>query len=313
MRIPARAAELMAVSEETRARTEGALAEARELERQGRTRQAKEVRERLRPLPWEIAQESATLYRHPKGWAGHVPFARAVPVRKAEVQRAVNPGLPVTTVDLGENNLAVMAAWRGSKVTGTRFVRGREHEGRRMRRLSAIRLRQRASGKPTRGVRSNTRRWVTLAHVEKDAARKTAREIVDFAKAHGAKAIVFEALNRMPSARRTGWTRRQNLRRSRWTRGRILEFVRHMALWEGILVVRRDPAFTLRPSRETRRQSPRDPPPWHARRPSHTPETAPRRRCSRSPAAPATPSCWTAARRRSAQCRVNRSPATPEG
>jgi putative transposase len=41
-----------------------------------------------------------------------------------------------------------------------------------------------------------------------------------------------------------GFTRRQNVRRSYWMRGRILEFARYMALWEGILVVCRDPAFT---------------------------------------------------------------------
>jgi putative transposase len=93
-------------------------------------------------------------------------------------------------------------------------------------------------------VRSNIRRWARLAHAEEDTARRTARQIVDFAKAHGAKVIVFEALNRMPSARRMGWTRRQNLRRSWWMRGRILEFARSVALWEGMLVVRRDPAFT---------------------------------------------------------------------
>ena len=41
-----------------------------------------------------------------------------------------------------------------------------------------------------------------------------------------------------------GWTRRQNLRRSYWMRGRIVQYTRYMALWDGILVVRRDMAFT---------------------------------------------------------------------
>lgn len=242
--IPERAAILMAVSENTRARIEAVLSEARSLEHEGRTEEAKAVREHLKPLPWEIAQASVTLYRHPDGWAAHVPFVRTVPVKKAEDQCAAHPGLPVTTVDLGENNLAVAAAWHGRTVRGTLFVRGRFHERRRMRRLSAIRHRQIASGKPTRGVRSNRRRWVRLTQAEVDTARKTARRIVDFAKAHGSRVIVFEALNRMPKTKRMGWTRQQNLRRSWWMRGRIVEFVRYMALWEGILVVRRDPAFT---------------------------------------------------------------------
>lgn len=244
VRIPERAATLLAASEATRARMEAVLSAARALEREGRTEKAQAVREELKPLPWEIAQASATLYRHADGWAVHVPFVRTVPVQKAENQREANPGLAITTVDLGENNLAAAASWKGRKVTGTLFVPGREHEARRMRRLSAIRRRQTASGKPIKGVRSNKRRWVRLAQAEEDTARKTARAIVDFAKAHGSKVIVFEALNRMPGTRRMGWTRRQNLRRSWWIRGKILEFVREMALWEGILVVRRDPAFT---------------------------------------------------------------------
>jgi len=154
------------------------------------------------------------------------------------------PGLPATTVDLGENNLAVAAAWKGRRIAGTLFLRGAAHERRRMRRWAAIRQRQMASGKPTKGVRSNRRRWVRLTQAEVDTARQIARRIVDFAKAHGSRVIVFEALNRMPTTRGMGWTRRQNLRRSWWMRGRILAHTRAMALWEGILVVRRDPAFT---------------------------------------------------------------------
>ncbi|CAB1130047.1 conserved protein of unknown function [Candidatus Hydrogenisulfobacillus filiaventi] len=244
VRIPERAAILLARSEETRARIEAGLSAARALEREGRAEEAKTAREQLKPLPWEIAQASVTLYQHPDGWAAHVPFVRTVPVKPAEDQRAAHPGLPVTTVDLGENNLAVAVAWRGRKVIGTLFVRGRAHEGRRLRRLSAIRWRQMASGKPARGVRSNRRRWARLAQAEEDAARQIARRIVRFAKTHGSRVIVLEALNRMPQAQRMGWTRRQNLRRSWWMRGRILSFTRAMALWEGILVVRRDPAFT---------------------------------------------------------------------
>jgi hypothetical protein len=75
VRIPERAATLMAVSEETRARIEAVLSEARALEREGRTEEAQAMRKQLKQLPWEIAQASVTLYRHPDGWAAHVPFS----------------------------------------------------------------------------------------------------------------------------------------------------------------------------------------------------------------------------------------------
>jgi putative transposase len=231
-------------ADEAQRRREELLSRIRLLVREKRTQEAEELRKALRPLPWEMVRGCPTLSHTEKGWEAHLPVEREVPVGKAEEQRSAHPGLPVTTVDLGENNLAVAVAWRGRKVLATLFVPGRAHESRRLRRLSAIRRRQRASGRPTKGVRSNKRCWERLTQAEEDTARKTARKIVDFAKAHGSKVIVFEALNRMPSTRRMGWTRRQNLRRSWWMRGRILEFSRYMALWDGILVVRRDPAFT---------------------------------------------------------------------
>jgi hypothetical protein len=99
--IPRRAAGLLTGSDEARARIEAAPSESRALERGGRTEEAQAVQERLKPRPWAIAQASATLYRHPDGWATHVPVVRAVPVKKAEEQCEANPGLPVTTVDRG--------------------------------------------------------------------------------------------------------------------------------------------------------------------------------------------------------------------
>ena len=237
-------ARLLDAADEARLRVEAGLRRVRELTRQGRTTEAEAARAELRPLPWEIAEESATLYHTGAGWQVHLPVARQVPVARAERLRSENPGVCVTTVDLGVNNLAVTVSWEGNRVIGKLFVPGREHEGRRMGRLLAIRMRQKASGRPTKGVRSNRRRWARLTQADEDTARKAARKIVDFAKEHGSRVIVFEALNRIPNTKRMGWTRRQNVRRSYWMRGRILEHVRSMALWDGIVVVRRDPAFT---------------------------------------------------------------------
>lgn len=244
VRLPERASRFLALADETRSRVEDVLGRVKALLKQGLPNEADALRREARPFAGEIAEESATLYHTGQGWEVHLPFAREVRVKRAETQRGENPGAPVTTVDLGVNNLAVAVSWDGDEVVGTLFIPGREHEGQRMGRLGAIRRRQRASGRSTKGVRSNQRRWVRLAQAEENTARKVAREIVDFAKEHGAKVLVFEALNRIPNTRRMGWTRRQNVRRSWWMRGRIVEFARSMALWDALLVVQRDPAFT---------------------------------------------------------------------
>ena len=107
----------------------------------------------------------------------------------------------------------------------------------------AIAVRQTKTGcRPKRG--SNGHIWRHLKNGEEATAKQAAREIVDFAKGHGSRGIVFEALNRMRNPKRTGWMKRQNLRRSYGMRGKIMRWVRHMALHEGILVVTRDAQFT---------------------------------------------------------------------
>jgi putative transposase len=149
----------------------------------------------------------------------------------------------VTTVDLGVNNLAVAVAFEGAKRKDTLFVSGRQHEERRFRRLHAIAVRQRKTGcRPKRGSHHSI--WRRIRAGKEAVARQTARRMADVAKENGIQVIVFESRSRMGTPRRTGWMTRQNLRRSYWMRGKMMHWVRHMALHEGILVVTRDAQFT---------------------------------------------------------------------
>ncbi len=235
---------LLSVAEAEEARLDEVHAEACALKKNGRDEEAKVLltadgkqRDGIPVL------ESGTLYHDGTRWRLHVPLSTPIRVKRAKDQLAENPDLPVTTVDLGVNNLAVAAAFDGANVKATLFIPGRQHEQRRLRKLHAIAARQRRTGgRPKRG--SNRRIWRRILDGQEAQAKQAARRIVDFAKAEGSKVIVFEALSRMRAPKRGGFTRRQNLRRSYWMRGKIMLWTRHMALHEGILTVTRDAQFT---------------------------------------------------------------------
>lgn len=235
---------LLSVAEAEQTRLDGVRAEARVMKKAGREEAAKTLLATAgRQQEGIPVMESGTLFHHGKRWRFHVPLSTPIRVKRAQDQLAETPDLPITTVDLGVNNLAVAVAFAGAQVKGTLFVPGRPHEQRRFRQLKAVAVRQRKTGcRPKRG--SNHKIWKNLKNGEDAIAQQTARQIVDFAQAHGSQVIVFEALSRMQNPKRTGWMKRQHLRRSYWMRGKIMRWVRHMALHEGILTVTRDAQFT---------------------------------------------------------------------
>ncbi|MCY0879383.1 MAG: transposase [Firmicutes bacterium] len=230
----------LSVAEAEQQRMASVRAEARRLKQAGHAETAHTLLQTEgRQREGVPVMESGTLFHDGNRWRFHVPLAAPIRVQRAQEQGAETPDLPITTVDLGVNNLAVAVAFDGAKVKGTLFLPGWHHEQRRFRRLKAITVRRRKTGgRPKRG--ENRKIWRHL----KRAEDTTARQIVDFAKAHGSKVIVFEALSRMRNPQRTGWLKRQNLRRSYWMRGKIMHWVRHMALHEGPLAVTRQAQFT---------------------------------------------------------------------
>jgi hypothetical protein len=184
---------LLSVADAEQARLDGVRAEALALKKAGQEEAATTLLAAAgRQQDGVPVRASGALFHDGQRWLFHVPLSTPIRVKRARDQLAENPNLPITTVDLGVNNLAVAVAFHGANVQGTRFVPGRRHEQRRFRRLHAIAVRQRKTGgRLQRG--SNRRIWRRLRHGEEAAARQAARRIVDFARKHGSKVIVFEA------------------------------------------------------------------------------------------------------------------------
>ena len=215
-----------------------------------------EIKESLKQRPGVWVAQSPTLYIHRdrRGkssefgvrFALHVPFEKLIyNVKKAEIQRQANPKIPVTTVDLGVNNLATAINWQDHKIKDIKFISGRQLNHERKQLLTQINNNRSQSGLLQKGVRDNVSLWRKIRNKDDDAAWQVARSIVDFTIKNGSKVIVFEYLRKYrPPKERMSKSGRKNHKRAYWLRGKILCNVRDLAFREGILVVERSPAFT---------------------------------------------------------------------
>ena len=210
-----------------------------------------EEKARIRPKVWVTL--SLSLYvKRDKRYPGHLRFALHVPMEKfvetpskAKVQRAENPGMPVVTVDLGVNRLAVMGAFREDKLRASKFIHGGPLNHQRHLLLNRIHQKRTQSGRLQKDVPDNVDLWNTVRHLDENAARQVARQIVDFALQHDAHVIVFEYLRKYKAPQeKMSRAGRKNHKRAYWLRGQIVQWVRDLAFREGILTVERNPAYT---------------------------------------------------------------------
>jgi putative transposase len=168
-----------------------------------------------------------------------VPFTGRMPVAgKAEARRLSESDLRVGTVDLNADS-AVAAAWEGWRCRGVKTVWHARENARREAALRRVARRQRRSGRPVKGERSNTGLWRYVHGLDSAVAWRVAAAIVAWAVAGGLQVLVFEHLRRYRPERGLSWSRRTNRKRSDW-------LLRHLALCHGILTVERNPAWTSR-------------------------------------------------------------------
>ena len=248
--LPPRDAEALraAHAESQRIRTETAQIKARKAPKEPWT---DEERAAVRPKVW-VALSLSLYAQRDKGYPGnlrfalHVPMEKYVPTpKKAKDQRAASPGLPVVTVDLGVNRLAVMGAFRDNQLIATQFIPGGALNHKRHLLLNAISKKRAQSGRLPKDIQDNVHLWEKVRHLDENAARQVARQIVNFALHHGAQVIVFEYLRKYQAPKETmSRSGRKNHKRAYWLRGQIVKWVRDLAFREGILTVERNPAYT---------------------------------------------------------------------
>lgn len=243
--LPPYALELFAQSEVEQARIAAERADQNaRMADQRRDRRTNEERERLRATPGVWIAQSPTLIAKPEGLFLHAPFEKRVEIQgKAEERRLADPDLKVGTIDLNADS-AVAAAWEGEQCKGVETVWHAEENAKRERALRKVARKQKASGTPVKGERSNRTLWAYIRNLDDSLAWHIAAQIVAWAVALGLQVLVFEYLRSYRPERGLSWSRRTNRKRSYWLRGKVLRHTRDLALYHGILVVERNPAWT---------------------------------------------------------------------
>ena len=242
---PPYAADLFAQSEAEKQRIADVRAEQKHrMQVEGRKKRTKDERRALLPAPGVWVASSPSLVRKRDGWWLHVPFKMRVRIPgKAEEQRLRDPDLRVGTVDLNTDS-AVAAGWEGRRLVGVKTVWHARENAKREKALQKVARKQRRSGTPVKGERSNHTLWRYIQAMDDSLAWRVAAAIVAWAAASGLRVLVFEHLRKYRPERGLSWSRRTNRKRSYWLRGKVLRRVRHLALMHGILTVERNPAWT---------------------------------------------------------------------
>jgi len=189
-------------------------------------------------------------------WYLHIPVEKKVKVQPIAKQKKENPNLTTLSIDMGLRHLAVITVRKNKKIVFVKFFRSEKIESHRLRHLKKIFSKQKKSGKPVKGERSNRQLWKHIGEMNLALAHKISSEIVDIAVKYGIDVIIIEYLRKLgkfdtatPADRnrkREKRSRKFNRKFTYWLKGKLEFNLRYKALEHGILVKSVNPAFTSR-------------------------------------------------------------------
>jgi len=168
-----------------------------------------------------------------------------------------DPPLRTMAIDLGIRHIAAATVMEDGNVLATRFVHNRPVSPVNGRVIDGIpslpqikemkqRLRRarRKFGKPLKGTTSCRRIQAHVTRMSEDRCKKSARAIVDFARAHRADLILMERLEGLvPDAARERGINRALIN---WNRGHLASWIKIIAEPYGIRVLELPPYWTSR-------------------------------------------------------------------
>lgn len=175
-----------------------------------------------------------------------MPIVRVEKLNLEKIEELVkNPFLKICVVDLGMKRHAVITIQdtKEGRVCAVKFISAAKDNHLRKRYLEKIVNLQMQTGVIPEGERFAKHLWDKVSNLNDDIAHQVSREIVDLAKAHGARIIVFEHLDSLKPSRGTK-SRRLNQMFIFWVKGRIFRYTKYKALHEGILTCRVSPKET---------------------------------------------------------------------
>jgi putative transposase len=202
-----------------------------------------------RELPTGHAIGSPQLIRHGKEWWLHTPLEKAfdAPQKVEEQVKAPTP-ITICAVDLGlSEHIAVCSVQNAEGTTlATRFIGGGDMvSGFRKCVLGRIARNRHKTGLIAIGEQENAPLSHKLRNRNDSEAHRISRRIVQFAHGWGASIIVFEHLGNL-KPEKGKYSRRGNLKRAYWMKGRIFRYTKYKAWAERIITSRVSPRNTSR-------------------------------------------------------------------
>ena len=173
----------------------------------------------------------------------NIPFEKQIGVKSIKKQLAEGLLKRTLGIDLGIKHLVVITIMEGDKLLKTEFIRGSKLNDLRYSALKTITEKQKLSGKPVKGERSNKNLWQYISNLNEDIAHQVSARIVALAKEFNCQVIIFENLNNFNRKAKNKATR-LNLKLNYWLHGKIVDYTRYKAYAEKILTVERSPFMT---------------------------------------------------------------------
>jgi putative transposase len=201
-----------------------------------------------RDLPDGYEIGSPSLVRHGSGWHLHTPIEKTFTSPAKVVEQLANTETRLCAVDLNlDQHLAVCTVQTAEGSTlATKFLSGgKEVHGFRKKLLGRIARNRSKTGILAEDQQENVALWAKIRHVDEQVSHLVSARIVQFAKQHGARILVFEHLGTL-KPQKGKYSRRSNAKRAYWMKGRIFTYAKYKAWQEGILTSRVSPRNTSR-------------------------------------------------------------------
>jgi len=201
-----------------------------------------------RALPPGFEPGSPVLVPRGKRWWLHTPIEKTVTVPPKIADQIAAAATRICAVDLNlDQHLAVCSVQTvEGTILATRFIgEGTEIAGLRKKLLGRIARNRSQTGIIAEGEQDNADLWHKISHVDEQIAHVVSARIVQFAQEHEASVLVFEHLGRL-RPEKGKYSRRGNMKRAFWMKGRIFRFSKYKAYNQQIVTTRVNPRNTSR-------------------------------------------------------------------
>ncbi|GHO91806.1 hypothetical protein KSF_018540 [Reticulibacter mediterranei] len=202
-----------------------------------------------RDLPAGYAVGSPQLIWHGNEWWLHTPVEQAFTApAKVEEQVKEQTTIKICAVDLNLGEQIAVCSVQNAEGTilATCFIGGGDAiSGFRKMVLGRIARNRSKTGIIAEGEQDNGALWQKIRRRDDNEAHRISRRVVQFALEQGASVIVFEHLGAL-KPEKGKYSRRGNLKRAYWMKGRIFHYSKYKAWNERIITCRVSPRNTSR-------------------------------------------------------------------